>query len=126
MAKRYYPHGKLKATLKVLIIFLVLIIIYCAYLFISSIKTKTSLKWVDGKSVQIDSVTKEVEIPEDITINLAVIGDIMCHNSQYIDAYQNGIYDFSYVFDDIKDELSTADFAVRKSRNNFCWKRERI
>lgn len=126
MAKRYYPHGKLKATLKVLIILLILIIIYCAYIFISNIKTKTSLKWIDGKSVQIDSVTEEVQIPEDITINLAIIGDIMCHNSQYIDAYQNGIYDFSYVFDDIKDELSSADFAVRKFRNYFCRKRKRI
>lgn len=126
MAKRYYPHGKLKATLKVLIILLILIIIYCAYIFISNIKTKTSLKWIDGKSVQIDSVTEEVQIPEDITINLAIIGDIMCHNSQYIDAYQNGIYDFSYVFDDIKDELSSADFAVRKFRNYFCGKRKRI
>ena len=120
MAKRYYPHGKLKAILKVLIILLMLIIIYCIYIFISNIKTKTSLKSIDGKSVQIDSITEEVQIPEDITINLAIIGDIMCHNSQYMDAYQNGIYDFSYVFDDIKDELTTADFAVRKFRNYFC------
>ena len=36
---------------------------------------------------------------------MSVIGDIMCHNTQYNDAYNNktGQYDFSYVFEEIKD-----------------------
>ena len=39
------------------------------------------------------------ETPTDTTFTLTAIGDIMCHNTQYIDAYndETGEYDFSYV-----------------------------
>ena len=46
------------------------------------------------KSIFIDISVKKV--------SLTAIGDIMCHNTQYMDAYSNGKYDFSYVFKDIK------------------------
>lgn len=48
------------------------------------------------------------------TFNITAIGDIMCHNTQYIDAYDSttGLYDFDYVFDNISYYLKTADIAV--------------
>jgi poly-gamma-glutamate synthesis protein (capsule biosynthesis protein) len=119
MAKRYYPHGKLKAFLKVLIIILIISIINCIRIIVINKKTDTEVKSMDGKTVKIDSITEEVKIPDDVTINLAVIGDIMCHNTQYNDAYQNGTYDFSYVFDDIKEELQSADITVGNLETTF-------
>jgi poly-gamma-glutamate synthesis protein (capsule biosynthesis protein) len=62
-----------------------------------------------------------VEEPKDITINMAVIGDIMCHSSNYQAAYdaENNTYDFSYVFTDIKDYIQTADIAIGNLETTF-------
>ena len=53
----------------------------------------------------------EEEPKEDSQMKMTIIGDIMCHNTQYNDAYvaSTGTYDFSYVFNDIKDYISSAD-----------------
>lgn len=61
-------------------------------------------------------------IKEDINIKMTVIGDIMCHNSQYKDAYNGSTYDFSYVFDDIKNYISSADIAVGNLETTFAGK----
>lgn len=63
----------------------------------------------------IDTNTK------DTTINLSIVGDIMCHNTQYIDAYNksNNTYDFSYAFDDIKYHLQTADLSIGNLETTF-------
>lgn len=55
------------------------------------------------------------------TINLSIVGDIMCHNTQYIDAYNtsNNTYDFSYVFNDIKYYLQTADLSIGNLETTF-------
>lgn len=53
-------------------------------------------------------------IPEDITINMTVIGDIMCHNTNYNDAYntEDDSYDFSYVFQDIAKYFEDSDITI--------------
>ncbi|MBR0427815.1 MAG: CapA family protein [Clostridia bacterium] len=58
----------------------------------------------DNKSVQ----------NEDITFTLATTGDIMCHNTNFQDAYNSSTksYDFSYYFTDIKQYLQEADITV--------------
>ena len=61
-------------------------------------------------------------VKEDINIKMTVIGDIMCHNSQYKDAYDGSTYDFSYVFDDIKNYISSADIAVGNLETTFAGK----
>lgn len=61
-------------------------------------------------------------IKEDINIKMTVIGDIMCHNSQYKDAYNGSTYDFSYMFDDIKNYISSADIAVGNLETTFAGK----
>ena len=43
----------------------------------------------------------------------------MCHNTQYKDAYSNGEYDFSYVFDDIKDKIESSDLAIGNLETTF-------
>lgn len=61
------------------------------------------------------------ETPTDTTFTLTAIGDIMCHNTQYLDAYndETGEYDFSYVFDDISLYTKTADICVGNLETTF-------
>ena len=60
---------------------------------------------------------------EDQHFTMSVIGDIMCHNTQYKDAYtSNDSYDFSYVFKDIKNYISEADIAVGNLETTFAGK----
>lgn len=60
---------------------------------------------------------------EDKHFSMSVIGDIMCHNSQYQDAYTGaGTYNFSYVFEDIKNYINGADIAVGNLETTFAGK----
>ena len=63
---------------------------------------------VSNLDSQKDNKQDKPNIP-DTKISLTAIGDIMCHNSQFMDANKNGVYDFSYVFDDIKEHIEKAD-----------------
>ena len=114
MEEQKLPQNNLKKILNILIIMTIIAIIVCSSLIVKALlmNKKSDSKLADGRTIKIDSVKNEVEIPDDVTISLSVIGDIMCHNTQYIDAYDNGAYNFSYVFDDIRDELSASDFTV--------------
>lgn len=70
----------------------------------------------------IDNVTDPVEEkPKDITISLAVVGDIMCHDTNYRDAYnsETKTYDFSHVFSNIADKLSSADLTIGNLETTF-------
>ena len=64
---------------------------------------------------------EEKEVPENATFTMAVTGDIMCHNTQYKDAYDatTGTYDFSYVFEDVKYYIQTADIAIGNLETTF-------
>lgn len=57
----------------------------------------------------------------DTTFTMAVTGDIMCHNTMYNDAYDSTTksYDFSYMFEDVKYYLQTADIAVGNLETTF-------
>ncbi len=74
-----------------------------------------------------DQISKEeiIEEPqEDITLNMTVTGDVLCHNTQYFDAYEpNGdTYDFSYVFEDIKKYFDNSDIAIGTIETSFAGK----
>lgn len=70
-------------------------------------------------SVSIPSDNKIEE--KNTTFTLVAIGDIMCHNTQYWDAYnkETGEYDFSYVFDDISYYTKTADITIGSLETSF-------
>ena len=72
--------------------------------------------------LNVDNSETVEPVKEDVNIKMTVIGDIMCHNSQYKDAYDGSTYDFSYVFDDIKDYISSADIAVGNLETTFAGK----
>ncbi len=71
-----------------------------------------------------EPIVVELKSEDDISISMSVIGDIMCHNSQYNDAFKNGVYDFSYVFDDIKHYIESADISVGNLETTFAGQRK--
>ena len=74
----------------------------------------------DANSTEVSS-TPATDEPEPITFTLTAIGDVMCHNTQYWDAYQKetNTYDFSYVFDDIKFDIQKSDISVASLETCF-------
>ena len=69
----------------------------------------------------IGNETKEEKQVTDSHIKISVIGDIMCHNTQYVDAYDNETktYDFSYVFEDVQEVTGDADIFMGNLETTF-------
>ena len=62
-----------------------------------------------------NTISNDKDLPSnDITFTLATTGDIMCHNTNFLDAYNSSTksYDFSYYFTDIKQYIEEADITV--------------
>ena len=116
----------MKKVLKILVIIVVIII--CQVIFIISQKNnKEETNEIQNSEIQkVEEANKEgTQVKkEDTNIKMAVIGDIMCHNTQYKDAYnpQTDIYDFSYVFSDIKHYINNADIAIGNLETTFAGK----
>lgn len=87
-----------------------------------NITIKEAIGEVFYKDNKDDTIVVEIDKKEDIKVSMSIIGDIMCHNSQYNDAYKNGEYDFSYVFEDIKDYIESADLAIGNLETTFAGK----
>lgn len=82
-----------------------------------------------ARDASVSASSNENEQPQekeetDTTFTLTAIGDVMCHNTQYMDAYQKETdsYDFSYVFEDINRYLKTADMVVGSLETSFAGK----
>ncbi len=89
---------------------IVLIIIVCIIGF--GIKKITSKIISNVKN--IETVSNEVVIPEDKTINLVAIGDVMCHNTNYQTAYNSSTktYDFMPAFVNVSKYIEKGDIAI--------------
>lgn len=105
---------------------LVIIIALCIFVIATrKIITKSFISHVSSDELVEESTEQKSQekkqVAEDATFTMAVTGDIMCHNTQYADAYNSntGKYDFSYVFDDIKKYIQTADIAVGNLETTF-------
>lgn len=82
--------------------------------FISSFKRDTSVSETQNEEIKNDEPAEIIN-----KVSMLFTGDIMCHNTQFKDAYKNGVYDFKYVFDDIKDYLSSPDITVGNLETTF-------
>ena len=71
---------------------------------------------------------EEESVPEDITINLVAIGDVMCHSQNFKTAYNTTTktYDFSPAFKNVAKYITKADVAIRKLRDNICRRSKRL
>lgn len=102
----------------------VLTVICLAIIFAITHFSSTEIVLDQGEEKVSDATeNKEVVVPDE-TINIAVIGDIMCHNTQFQDAYDKNTdsYDFTYVLDDVKDYLSEPDLTIGNLETTFAGK----
>ena len=98
------------------IIIVLIIVLGCSCFFKQKEETQPTVSQNTEEKIENENDNKEekTEPKEDIRIKMTAIGDIMCHNTQYNDAYNKntGTYDFSYVFSDIKQDIESADIAI--------------
>ena len=96
--------------------FYILLILITAFVGYLNLETKPQ------ESFEISKIEDNILIDvSDTKISMSVIGDIMCHNTQYNDAYNSktGRYDFSYVFEDIKKYIEDTDVAIGNLETTF-------
>lgn len=100
-----------------LFILLFLIFVLCLLVLIKSDFFNSTNVILDS-SVESETVEEKVE---SINFTMTAIGDTLCHNTQYWDAYNSSTkqYDFSYVYDDIKDYTSSADITIGSLETTF-------
>ena len=117
-----------KSVFILLFIIILCILIYNSKTIINLIKNNSNnvsipVSKEDSTTLDNQNINTKKE-QKDITFNMSVIGDIMCHNTQYTDAYNSNTdtYDFSYVFKDIKTKIKTADIAVGNLETTFAGK----
>ena len=70
------------------------------------------------------TTTKNVENSEpkkDISFTITALGDVLCHNTQYWDAYNKSTdtYDFSYVFENVKKYTEAGDVTIANLETSF-------
>lgn len=109
-----------------LIFMICILIIFC--IVICRNNPQKQEQFVESLSQEQDQngniVSSENQEQADITFTMTAIGDIMCHNTQYWDAYdaQTDTYSFSYVFDEIKPYIENSDIAIGNLETSFAGK----
>ena len=100
-----------------LFILLFLIFVLCLLVLIKS-DFFNSTNVIQDSSVESETVEEKIE---PINFTMTAIGDTLCHNTQYWDAYNSSTkqYDFSYVYDNIKDYTSSADITIGSLETTF-------
>lgn len=112
-----------KIIVAILVMILVFTVTFGTYYLIKNDKkvneNNTPKQVAEGKEE-----IEEEKIPDDITINMTVTGDVLCHNTNFWDAYDASTdsYDFSYVFEDIEKYFSSADIVVGTIETSFAGK----
>ena len=111
-----------KNTTHIKILFIILILLLIGVISMLTLRIKNEIP-VQGEAINQENtiIQEEVEKPEDTTISICAVGDIMCHNTQYYDAYDSNTktYDFSYVFSNIADKLRSADLTIGNLETTF-------
>ena len=111
----------MKRIFRVLILlFIIILFIFLFNFFINKESNNTEIKQTSSNEEKI----AQEEIKPDVTFTLTAIGDIMCHNTQYWDAYQKetDTYDFSYVFENVKDYIAAGDVSIANIETSFAGK----
>lgn len=123
-------HKKISKYVILLILILAIFLIATA-IFYHLKNSNEYQKLIDSSNVGMDGNNNlELVNPEnqkeevDTTFTMTAIGDVLCHNTQYWDAYNKDTdtYDFSYVFDDIKHYLEATDISIGNLETSFAGK----
>lgn len=107
----------------VIIVLLALISLFAYKFFLQKYNETIEVSQQQSDALE-ENIQEELPKKDDIHIKMSAIGDIMCHNSQYKDAYNSktGSYDFSYIFEDIKKYINSADIAIGNLETTFAGK----
>ena len=83
--------------------------------------SKGSSSSVDFNDENSPNTTEISSSAKPITFTLTALGDTLCHNTQYWDAYnkQTGVYDFSYVYDDVRSYTESSDITISSLETTF-------
>ncbi len=120
-------------SIAIVSLFVFLIGITIFYQIYNFIEHKQFVKSVDESieqtisEINTSSKDKTEKKETDITFTMTAIGDVMCHNTQYLDAYiesddENHNYDFSYVFEDIYRYTKITDLTIGSLETSFAGK----
>ena len=95
-----------------------------ATLFITIYLFNAGISKITQKNKTPDIPALSQTIAQDTTISMSVVGDIMCHTTNFQDAYnkETKSYDFSPVFTDIADYLKDADICIGNLETTFAGK----
>lgn len=112
-----------KKLLLILFIILLIFIIFIFNKYNKNAKTNTNTENNSTETTLSNKNTKQ-DTAEPITFTLTSLGDTLCHNTQYWDAYnsQTDEYDFSYVYEDIKNYTSSSDITIGSLETTFAGK----
>ena len=101
-------------TNKILVIILLFLTIIAAY-FVFTTNSDTP------STETSENITPKEEPKKDISFTITALGDVLCHNTQYWDAYikATDTYDFSYVFEDVKKYTSAGDITIANLETSF-------
>ncbi len=110
-----------------LFIFILFILFIFTIQNISSLKNAKKLSKNNNEKITIETANKEDNIEdnnikkEPITFKLTSLGDTLCHNTQYWDAYNSTTkeYDFSYVYENISNYTSSSDLTIGSLETSF-------
>ena len=110
------------------IFLIVLILIFCFIKFIflheNTVDVSNTNSPDSSQTSKVSDNHVNVTSQNPMTFSLSAIGDIMCHNTQYMDAYNSNTdsYDFSYVFEDIQNYIGSADISIGSLETTFAGK----
>ena len=104
----------------IILLFIIILFIFLFNFFINKESNNTEI----SQTISNEEKVAQEEIKPDVTFTLTAIGDIMCHNTQYWDAYQKetDTYDFSYVFENVQDYIAAGDVSIANIETSFAGK----
>lgn len=74
----------------------------------------------DNQSEAVNQIAQDGQKEqENTTVNIAIVGDILCGNAMLEDANINGEYEFNYLFNDISQYIKESDVAIGTMETNF-------
>lgn len=118
-------HTKKNNKKLLLILFIILFIFFIFILnkFNKNLRTNINTENNSAETTLSNKNTKQ-DTAEPITFTLTSLGDTLCHNTQYWDAYNSKTdeYDFSYVYEDIKNYTSSSDITIGSLETTFAGK----
>lgn len=115
-----------KKIYKILIFLLLILVVFLIVIYIPNNKGKDSSDYSSSsvKDEKTSNLNDSEQQESDITFTMTAIGDVMCHNTQYWDAYQKetDTYDFSYVFNNVSHYIKQADISIANLETSFAGK----